>query len=128
MSAPYSIEPGSHLAKRYPKLRAGVVSNTADSIIRSYMGAGWGNGQYNNCNGVATPVPASVYKNDLLAERALHSTQMSTFYIGAGSPPTFGRGHSALRSALYTSTVVNGIPLRTWLGDVIDGLVVEVGP
>lgn len=111
----------AHVAKRYPKLRAGVFSNAWDSIIRTYMGAGWGNGQYNNCAGTSTIVPAQTYENDLLALRATYSTRISTYYVS-------GIGHTVLRLPAFWTTVVQGTPLPSWLGDVLNGQVTHVGP
>ena len=45
------------------------------------MGAGWGNGQYDNCGGISTMVPGNVYSDDLDAIRAQHMGDASTFYI-----------------------------------------------
>ncbi len=110
-----------HVAKRYPTLHAGVFSNAWDSVIRTYMGAGWGNGQHDNCTGVSTIVPAKAYEDDLLALRATYSTRIATYYVS-------GIGHTVLRLPSFWTTVVGGTPLPKWLGDTINGNVTHVGP
>jgi hypothetical protein len=62
----------SHVLEKYPDMRFGLFSNTADLVIRTFMGFGWGNGQHDNCGGVATNVPAEVYEDGLLALRDQH--------------------------------------------------------
>lgn len=109
-----------HVLTNYPDVRFGVFSNTSDAIISTYMGAGWGNGQYDNCEGAPFPVPALTYAEDLLAIRALHETEASSFYV-------LGFGHTVLRLG-YEFTAVNGTSVPEWLGDVLDGEITHVGP
>lgn len=109
-----------HVFANYPDIRFGLFSNTADQIIRTYMGAGWGNGQYDNCGGFPLAVPALTYSGDLTAIRAAHQSQASTFYV-------LGLGHTALRVGFYL-TFAQGKSLPQWVGDVLDGQITHVGP
>jgi cysteine-rich repeat protein len=109
-----------HVFANYPDIRFGLFSNTADAIISTYMGAGWGNGQYNNCEGIGLPVPALTYTEDLLSIRALHESEASTFY-------QLGLGHTVLRLG-YNLTTVDGTSVPEWIGDVLDGQITHVGP
>ncbi|WP_255215820.1 pectinacetylesterase family protein [Pseudenhygromyxa sp. WMMC2535] len=109
-----------HALSNYPDMKFGVFSNTSDAIISAYMGAGWGNGQWNNCGGLSTSVPALTYAEDLLSIRALNEDRMSTFY-------PVGIGHTVLRVG-YNITSVGGTSVPEWIGQVIDGDIVHVGP
>lgn len=109
-----------HALTAYPDVRFAVFSNTADSIIRTYMGAGWGNGQYDNCGGLSTPVPAVTYTGDLFAVRALNKQDISTMYVN-------GIGHTVLRVG-FNITSVGGVTVPEWLADVLDGKITHVGP
>jgi cysteine-rich repeat protein len=109
-----------HVFVNYPDIRFGLFSNTADAIISTYMGAGWGNGQYNNCEGAPLPVPALTYTEDLLAIRALHESEASTFYV-------LGVGHTVLRLGYYL-TSVDGTSVPEWIADVLDGQITHIGP
>jgi cysteine-rich repeat protein len=109
-----------YVVANYPNVRFGVFSNTADAIISTYMGAGWGNGQYNNCDGLSLPVPALTYSADLDNIRAQNMPDISTFY-------QLGLGHTALRVG-FNLTIVDGTSLPAWIGDVLDGEITHVGP
>ncbi len=109
-----------HVLQNYPDVRFGLFSNTADAIISTYMGAGWGNGEHNNCEGVPIPVPALTYSQDLDDIRAAHMDRASTFY-------QLGLGHTALRVG-FNITFVDGTSLPEWIGDVLDGQITHVGP
>ncbi len=110
-----------HLAKRYPNTRAAIFSNIRDAVISGYMGAGWANGTYNDCSGGLSMVPGEVYQQDLLDLREKYRNRASTYYVP-------GIGHTALRSPLFWTTIVNGTSLPKWFGRVLDGQVTHVGP
>lgn len=109
-----------HLAADYPDMKLGLFSNTGDAVIRAFMGAGWGNGQHDNCEGVPVSVPIGAYADDLMALRSAHVDRASTFYV-------LGIGHTALRVG-FNVTFADGTSLPEWLGSVIDGDVTHVGP
>ncbi|NJK33313.1 MAG: hypothetical protein HC927_13430 [Deltaproteobacteria bacterium] len=109
-----------HVIATHPNLRFGVFSNTSDAIISTYMGFGWGNGQHDNCEGTPIPVPALTYAEDLLAIRALHESEISTFYV-------LGLGHTVLRVG-YNITSVGGTSVPEWIAEVLDGQISHVGP
>jgi cysteine-rich repeat protein len=109
-----------HVLTNYPSVRFGLFSNTADVVISTYMGAGWGNGQYDNCEGLSLPVPALTYTADLDNIRAQNLTDISTFY-------QLGLGHTALRVG-FNLTIVDGTSLPAWIADVLDGQITHVGP
>lgn len=119
----------AHTLTKYPEIRFGLFSNTADTIIRTYMGSGWGNGQYNKCDGLPVSVPAEVYETGLLDLRATYEAEAATYYIGQGQVLyNFGLGHTVLRSPSFWTTSIDGVQLSAWLGGVIDGAVEHVGP
>lgn len=119
----------AHTLKKYPDMRFGLFSNTADTIIRAFMSFGWGNGQFDNCEGVPTIVPAQAYEDGLLALRDLYPEDAATYYIGQTQVLyNFGQGHTVLRSPSFWTTVIDGKQLSDWVGDVIDGKVEHIGP
>src|SRR5262249_16898517 len=88
-----------HVASTSPTARLGVFSNTADLVIRSFMGFGWTDGQYNHCDGTPTPVPADVYEAALLALRAKYEMRASSFLVGQDHwEYNFGQNHTVFRS------------------------------
>ena len=109
-----------HVVTNYPDLRLGLYSNTGDQIIRTYMGFGWGNGQHDNCGGIATPVPVGTYNDDLMVIRGAQGDVASTFY-------RTGLSHTVLRVG-YNITSVDGTSVPEWIASVIAGEVVHVGP
>ncbi|MCA9637604.1 MAG: hypothetical protein KC420_16365, partial [Myxococcales bacterium] len=110
----------AHVIDGYPALRYALFSNTGDQIIRTYMGAGWGNAMYDKCDGISTPVPIKAYSDDLDAIRAKYEEAISTFYY-----PSIG--HTVLRVSYYV-TAVGGTSVPQWLADVLDGQITHVGP
>lgn len=109
------------LLTNYPTMRIGLYSNMADTVIRTYMGAGWGNGQYDNCDGLPVPVGMLTYSNDLIATRALNEEHVSTFF-------RIGLDHTILRLLAFDWTFVDGVLFTEWMGAVIDGDTMHVGP
>jgi len=109
-----------HVIMTRPEVRFGVFSNTADAVISTYMGAGWCNGQYDNCEGLPLPVPAPTYTEGLLEIRDLHEPEISTFYV-------VGLGHTVLRLG-FNVTTVDGTSVPEWVGSVLDGEITHVGP
>jgi cysteine-rich repeat protein len=119
----------AHVMKKYPKMRFGVFSNTADLVIRGFMGFGWGDGQYDHCDGLATAVPAKVYEDGLLGLRKEYVDRSGTYYIGQTHfEYNFGQNHTVLRSPTFWTTIIDGTQLSQWVGGVIDGEVKHVGP
>jgi cysteine-rich repeat protein len=118
-----------HLAERYPTARVGLFSNTADLVIRTFMGFGWCDGQHDDCEGTATIVPADVYEGALLDLRATYGSRAATYYVGQIHPQyNYGRNHTVLRGPAYQTTILEGVSVPTWLGGVIEGQVQHVGP
>ncbi len=104
----------------HPNVDFGLYSTTGDLVIRTYMGFGWGFGQHDNCGGVPTAVPGSAFQDDLLQVRDAYAADISTFY-------RYGLDHTVLRPA-FSTTSVDGTSLAQWLGDVLAGERVHVGP
>ncbi|HEY8376761.1 MAG TPA: pectin acetylesterase-family hydrolase, partial [Nannocystis sp.] len=118
-----------HTLEKYPEIRFGLFSHTADLVIRTFMSFGWGNGMHNNCGGVPVIAPANVYENGLLALRGLYSDRAASYYIGQQHVLyNFGQGHTVLRSPTFWTTVIDGVPLPEWLAAVIEGEIEHVGP
>ncbi len=119
----------AHALAKYPEMRFGLFSNTADTVIRLFMGFGWGDGMHDNCGGVPVSVPPKVYEEGLLALRAQYMETASTYYIGQTQVLyNFGQGHTVLRTPSFWTTVIDGVPLPEWVSGVIDGEIAHVGP
>lgn len=119
----------SHVVNGYPDAHFGVFSNAQDTVIRTFMGFGWGNGQKNNCEGVPTIVPAAVYEQGLLDLRAKYIGKAGTFLVGSDRwEYGYGLGHTALRSPTFWTTIIDEVSVEEWVGHVIDGDPLAVGP
>lgn len=119
----------AHIATKYPAAKAGIFSNTRDTVIRTFMGFGWGNGTWNDCGGTPGSVPGDVYEADLLEIATEYSTRLSTYYVGP-KQILYGYGlwHTVLRSPTYYTTMVGGVPVAKWVENVIAGKVEHIGP
>lgn len=118
-----------HLLVTYPETRFGLFSNTADLVIRAFMGFGWGNGQLDNCGGAASNVPAQVYEDGLLALRSGHGDRVATYFVGQNHLGyNFGQNHTVLRSASFWTTFIDGVQVSEWVDHVLQGQVEHVGP
>lgn len=119
----------AHMAERFPDARVGMFSNTADLVIRGFMGFGWSDGTWNDCEGNATLVPAEDYEQGLLDLRETYQDRAGTFFVGQLHPAyNYGRNHTVLRTSSYGLTVIDGISVRDWVAGVIAGDVQHVGP
>ena len=119
----------AHLASANPDAHVGVFSNTADLVIRAFMGFGWSDGVHDDCEGTATLVPADVYEDGLLELRETYEDRASTYLVGQERfQYNSGRNHTVLRSSSLWTTTLDGTSVAEWVSAVIDGDVVHVGP
>lgn len=119
----------AHVIKAYPGAHLGVFSNAQDTVIRTFMGFGWGNGEPNNCGGVPTIVPASAYEQGLLDLRDAYAGKAGTFIVGSQRwQYGYGLGHTALRSPTFWTTIIDDVSVEEWVAHVIDGDPLAVGP
>jgi cysteine-rich repeat protein len=119
----------AHVASSYPDARLGVFSNTADLVIRTFMGFGWCGGQHDVCEGTPAVVPAGVYEDGLLEMKSAYLTRASTFLVGQTHIQyNFGLNHTVLRSPSFWTTELEGTSVAEWVGAVIEGQIVHVGP
>ncbi|NUP06231.1 MAG: hypothetical protein HOW73_09250 [Polyangiaceae bacterium] len=118
-----------HIVNAYPDARFGVFSNTADFVIRTFMGFGWGNGEHDNCEGTPTLVPADAYEDALLDLRAAHVDKAGSYLVGQTHwEYNYGLNHTVLRSPSYWTTVIDGVSVEDWVAGVIEGEIQHVGP
>ncbi len=117
----------AHLEHAFPSTTVALFSNTADTVIRAFMGFGWGNGSANNCGGIPISVPAGAYTGGLLALRARYGDRASFFFNGV-TGAGFGLGHTTLRGPSFYVTSVGGTTVAQWVGDVLAGRISQVGP
>jgi hypothetical protein len=119
----------THVATHYPTAHMGVFSNSQDTVIRTFMGFGWGNGQHDNCGGVPVIVPSDAYADGLLKLRAELHGRAGTYFVGSNRwLNDFGLGHTVLRSPTYWTTVIDDVSVEEWVGRVLNGETLEVGP
>ena len=119
----------SHLLSAYPNMRVGIFSNTADTVIRTFMGFGWYDGQHDHCTGIApSSVPIQAYTDGLVHMRAAYPTRASFFLYGTSRIPGNGLGHTTLRTTSYYDTSIDGVSVADWVGSVIEGTITQVGP
>jgi cysteine-rich repeat protein len=119
----------AHAAENHPDVRVGVFSNTADLVIRSFMGTGWSGGVYDECEGVPVAVPPNVYEDGLLALRATYEDRAGSFFVGQTHwEYNYGLNHTVLRSPSFFATVIDGVSVQEWVGGVIAGDIQHVGP
>ncbi len=118
-----------HVLGKFPNLRAGVFSNTADTVIRGFMGFGFCDGHHDDCDGTPIIVPADEYETGLLDMRALHQERASSYFVGQTRwQYNYGLNHTVLRSPSYWTTVIDDVSVEQWVGAVIDGEISHVGP
>jgi cysteine-rich repeat protein len=115
------------LIARHPDMRVGMFSNTQDTVIRAFMGAGWGDGMLNNCSGVLTSVPPDVYQSALVGLRTRYGAHAS-FYLNGPTGAGGGLGHTTLRGPSYYQALTGGVTVADWVAQVIAGMTVQVGP
>ena len=103
-----------YLGETYPDARFGLLSTEGDLIVRTAYGYG-----RNDCDPALTlPVTVTAYRNGLYALRSMLPANWGTFYAD-------GPLHAIL--AFYGSLSVGGVPLRTWVNDLVAGTVGHVG-
>jgi hypothetical protein len=119
----------AYVASADPEARIGFYSNTADTVIRLFLGAGWGGGTYDNCSGTPSSIPQEVFEDDLLAIRDGYEDRASTFYVGTTRIlEGAGLWHTVLRSPTFYTTDIEGDRVYEWVESVVNGEVTHVGP
>lgn len=118
----------AHFDRLYPDARVGLFSNTADTVIRTFMGFGWYDGTHDQCSGVAPViVPADVYETGLLGLRTTYAGRAS-FYFNGTTGAGLGLGHTTLRTPSFYTPLTGGVTPAQWVGDVVAGTITQVGP
>jgi hypothetical protein len=114
----YMIDDLFHFVWRYPSYRIALISSIQDATIDFFFSYG-----YMNCAGGTIP-PAN-YEAGLLDLRSelqqAGQTSFSTYYI----PDT---RHIWLMTDAGFATSVGGVPLKQWVGNLLGGASVSVGP
>ncbi len=107
----------TYLAERYPNGQFGLSSYYEDQTIRYFLGFG------QNCFSGAEDLSAEVYRNALvnLRENVLKPTgKWSTFFVD-------GSSHVLMISDdRYFNTTVNGVKYTDWIGQVLEGKVLQL--
>ena len=104
-----------YIGNKYPEGRLGLISSNQDSVITLFFG--YGQNDCANLNGIAVPVPGPVYEQGLLDLRDHHMT---------GSPPwatyfVASTIHTYLLGPGYFTTLSAGVPLTSWVSDMVNG-------
>jgi hypothetical protein len=107
------------LAENFPLGTFGLFSSMEDATIRSFFGIG-----QDHCAGT-TDIPANVYSAGLIDLRTnvlAPTKRWSSYYIN-------GDSHTALPiENMYYNTNVGGVPLTTWVKEVLTSVPEPVGP
>jgi len=115
----YMIDDLFHFVWRYPDYRIALISSTQDAIDDLFFSFG-----YMNCT-ADTTIPGAIYEAGLVDLRnelqQAGQGSFSTYYIP-------GTGHIWLMTDAGFATSVGGVPLKRWVGDLLGGASVSVGP
>jgi hypothetical protein len=116
----YMIDDLFHFVYRYPSYRIALISSMQDATDDLFFSFG-----YLNCTSTSTTIPADVYEAGLLDLRnelqQAGEGSFSTYYIP-------GADHIYLMSDTAFATSVGGVPLKQWVGNLLGGASVSVGP
>lgn len=112
----------AHILKTFPTMHGGLYSTLSDQTIRAFAGYGWTNG-YNMCGNSSVAPSGTVYTQGLneIRTAAQGTAGFGSFYIA-------GTAHTRLRSSSFYTTMVGGVTLPVWLGNLINGTSATVGP
>jgi hypothetical protein len=108
----------TYLAGRWPGARLGLISSTQDSVISTFYGFGT-----NGCTS-STPLPGAVYAAGLddLRKNYLAPTGLwGTYFVDSTT-------HTYLLGPGFYLTTVKTQRLTTWVGALLDGQLLDVGP
>ena len=109
-----------YYASAYPDARFGLISRTGDAVIRTFYSFGTG-----EClaDGFGL-ISADAYEAALLDYRDQHlvGTGRWSTYFSSGTAHTFFTGSD------YTTVLVEDTTPQSWLADLLDGTVSQVGP
>jgi hypothetical protein len=116
----YMIDDLFHFVWRYPSYRIALISSMQDATDDLFFSFG-----YLNCTSQSTTIPADVYQAGLVDLRnelqQAGQGSFSTYYIP-------GTSHIFLMSDAGFATSVAGVPLKQWVGNLLAGASVSVGP
>jgi hypothetical protein len=105
----------AYLGATYPDARFGLLSTTGDLVIRTFYGYG-----RNGCDPMpAFPITVADYGAGLYELREGLPANWATYYAD-------GPLHAILAS--YPVLSVDGVPLRSWVNDLVAGDVSHVAP
>jgi Pectinacetylesterase len=113
----YMIDFVLHFGWRFPSYRSGLISSTQDANISIFFGFG-----QNGCAG--GPLAPADFQAGLMSFRGqvqAQGTPFGTYYI----PDT---QHIWLMTDSGFARIVNGVPLKKWLADLLAGSISHIGP
>ncbi|MEM9694329.1 MAG: pectin acetylesterase-family hydrolase [Myxococcota bacterium] len=116
-SSDFLVDFALHLTDTYPNNHFGLFSRRADSVIRTFYGAG-----RNECAGGLTPISEDDFTDGLDGFRTeVEGRNFGTYYQN-------GSQHTVLRSDGLYRTEVGEVPLTTWIADLLEGRTSNVSP
>jgi hypothetical protein len=115
----FTMDLVKHSVHAYPTAPAGLISAQADGVITFFFGFG-----ANNCSGTAVPLTGAQYQAGLEEFRTnvtALTPHYGTFYINSTT-------HTWIGDDTLYATVVNGVAMKTWVGNLLNGQISQVSP
>jgi hypothetical protein len=116
----YMIDDLFHFVWRYPSYRIALISSMQDATDDLFFSFG-----YMNCTSTSATIPGDIYEAGLVDLRnelqQAGQSSFSTYYIP-------GTSHIWLMTDAAFATSVAGVPLKQWVGNLLAGASVSVGP
>jgi hypothetical protein len=105
-------------ARKYPNVRAGVISATEDDVMRFFMGFG-----ENQCGGAGSYAMGKYTQAiaDLRQLAVPYSAQFGSYYVP-------GIDHMYLQFDEFYQPLAGGVSIASWVTDLLNGTTMNVGP
>jgi hypothetical protein len=113
----FLLDYGRHVVSTHAGRKQGLIESTDDGTITLFFGFG-----KNNCAGFGA-LTATEFDAGLVDIRNALANEPSfgTFYFA-------GTDHTSLSSGTYYTRAAGGVNLTSWVGDLLDGGISDVGP
>jgi hypothetical protein len=115
----YIMDLVHHSVRSYPNALSGLVSANADGVISFFYGFG-----ANNCSGIPTPLTGAQFTAGL----AEFSTTIQGLTPNYGTYYIASTNHTWIGDDTTFATSVNGVVLKTWVGNLLNGQISQVTP
>jgi hypothetical protein len=105
-------------ARKYPNVRAGIISATEDDVMRFFMGFG-----ENECGGAGSYAMGKYTQavGDLRQLATPYAAQFASYYVP-------GINHMYLQFDDFYQPLAGGVSVSSWVTDLLNGTTTNVGP